>query len=420
MVLSVLVFVILLVPACISLETVQGRKLYNGFQMLRTIPQTEEDLKLLESLDGSVEAWTPVAGHGNTTIDLTIDPKYLGMVKSLLQCRGIQYSTTILDMQRAMDEENIESPSVPSFRGKCSTTGMTWTKYHSYNTISSYIDCLGNSYDGVRIHRIGHSSEGREIKVVEFGRGSKGVWIDGGIHAREWISPASVSYILRSLVEESHRFQDLLNTFTFYISPSINPDGYEYTRTSDRMWRKTRSRSSGSCVGVDPNRNWDYQWGGKGASHSPCSETYRGARAFSEPETRAVRDFILHSSRRNKWELYLTFHSYGQMILYPWGYDRKDHSIESELHRLGNVAARAMGRGYTVGSAAKVLYPASGGSDDWALGGAGIPYSYTIELPDTGTYGFLLPANNIYSVAEEALAATLAMVKDLQTRSSRG
>merc|ERR1719260_352097 len=108
------------------------------------------------------------------------------------------------------------------------------------------------------------------------------------------------------------------------------------------------------------------------------------------------------------------------MILYPWGYERVDHRDEYELERMGRIAASAMGRGYSVGSAAKVLYPAAGGSDDWAKGGAGIPYSYTIELPDTGTYGFLLPANNIYSVAEEALAATLAMVKDLQTRSSRG
>jgi len=107
------------------------------------------------------------------------------------------------------------------------------------------------------------------------------------------------------------------------------------------------------------------------------------------------------------------------MVLYPWGYDRVDHPGERELERLGRVAARALGRGYTVGSAAKVLYPAAGGSDDWALGGAGIPYSYTIELPDTGTHGFILPASYISQVAAEALAATVAMAKDLQGRAPR-
>ena len=76
--------------------------------------------------------------------------------------------------------------------------------------------------------------------------------------------------------------------------------------------------------------------------------------------------------------MYLTLHSYGQMFLFPWGYDRVDHTREYELDRMGRLGARAMGRGYTVGSAAKVLYPAAGGSDDWAFGGANIPYSYTI------------------------------------------
>ena len=142
-------------------------------------------------------------------------------------------------------------------------------------------------------------------------------------------------------------------------------------------------------------------------------ETYRGRTAFSEPETAAVRDFILQRSA--DIQLYLTFHSYGQMFLYPWGYDRLDHSQERELDRLGRVGARAMGRGYTVGSAAKVLYPAAGGSDDWAFGGAGIPYSYTIELPDTGSYGFILPASQIRTVGREAMSAVVAMLSDLRT-----
>jgi len=71
-----------------------------------------------------------------------------------------------------------------------------------------------------------------------------------------------------------------------------------------------------------------------------------------------------------------------------------------------------------VGSAAKVLYPAAGGSDDWAFGGAGIPYSYTIELPDTGSYGFILPASRIEGVGKETMNAVKAMLMDL--RSYRG
>jgi hypothetical protein len=77
-----------------------------------------------------------------------------------------------------------------------------------------------------------------------------------------------------------------------------------------------------------------------------------------------------------------------------------------------------MGRGYTIVSAAKVLYPAAGGSDDCAQGGAGIRYSYTIELPDTGIYGFIRQASQIIQDGREAFRVTLAMIMDLFT--SRG
>ena len=74
---------------------------------------------------------------------------------------------------------------------------------------------------------------------------------------------------------------------TFYFS-------YEYSHTKDRLWRKTRSNHKKfGCVGVDPNRNWGYHWGGQGASGDPCDETYYGPKAFSEPETRAIRNFIM-------------------------------------------------------------------------------------------------------------------------------
>jgi hypothetical protein len=88
----------------------------------------------------------------------------------------------------------------------------------------------------------------------------------------------------------------IINVFLFSFS-------YEYSHTTDRFWRKTRSRNavggntSPQCVGTDPNRNWGYHWGGVGASTDPCEETYRGKGRFSEPETRAVKNFL--SARAN-------------------------------------------------------------------------------------------------------------------------
>jgi len=306
-------------------------------------------------------------------------------------------------------------------------SGLNFKNYHPVTTFHKYLDCLGSRYgDMVNVFDIGRSTERRPLKVIKIGRPASdgrikpAVWIDGGIHAREWVSPATVLYFINQLVENpasaENRF--VVDQFDIYVLPSANPDGYEYSRRRDRMWRKTRSQTGSSCIGVDPNRNWGYQWGGKGASNNPCTETYRGKFAFSEPETRAIKDFILNTMKSQEIKMYLTVHSYGQYFLYPWGYEQLDAHDRRDLHNLGMIGARAIKainsrRRYKVGSAAKMLYPASGGSDDWAKGGAGIKYSYTVELPDTGSYGFLLPSSRIEKVGRETHAGFIAMLQQL-------
>lgn len=139
-----------------------------------------------------------------------------------------------------------------------------------------------------------------------------------------------------------------------------------------------------------------------GASSNQCAETYAGTSAFSEPETRALRDFLLSTS---DIKLYLTFHSYGQYLLYPWGYTSALPDDWQELQSLAedvNAAISAVdGTQYTIGSSTNVLYAAAGGSDDYAKGVAGIALSYTIELPGGGNYGFNPPTTSILPVVTE-------------------
>lgn len=308
----------------------------------------------------------------------------------------------------------------------CAPTNMNWLSYHNFATINSWLDCLAVSFPHkVEVREIGRSFEGRPLKVVRIGDGDSSkpaVFIDGGIHAREWVSPAAVTYLIHRMVETEGEYDSLLAKFNVFVLPMVNPDGYEYSRQHDRMWRKTRSRTGGrnlfgdECKGVDLNRNFGYHWGGYGASDNPCKETFRGSSAFSEPESRAIRDFLL--SRENKFVLYLTFHSYGQYILYPWGYDKLDTQDYRELQRVGDVTRNALRRlnhgvTYQVGSAAKMLYPASGGSDDWAKGGAGVKFSYTVELPDTGKHGFILPAHRIIDVGQQTTTVIKATMTEI-------
>lgn len=176
------------------------------------------------------------------------------------------------------------------------------------------------------------------FRISNGNAGNKAIWIDGGIHAREWISSASVTYIVNDLVEKWDSQPAHIKKVNWYVLPLHNPDGYEFTRTNNRMWRKNRSKGNGKCMGVDLNRNYGYKWGGKGTSNDPCQDIYRGPSAFSEPESSAVKSFIEKSNE--KFHAFLTFHSYGQWILYPWGYDKELTPDTKDLDRVAKEGAQ--------------------------------------------------------------------------------
>ena len=133
-----------------------------------------------------------------------------------------------------------------------------------------------------------------------------------GIHAREWIAPTTALYVIDNLInnrmniDNDPRFQT-----TYYIMPILNPDGYEYSRTSNRMWRKNRSvpPPGSNCYGIDLNRNYDVVGFGVGASTDPCSESYKGIKPNTEAEVRAASDVVMR--HKDNIRVSLSFHSYG-------------------------------------------------------------------------------------------------------------
>uniref|UniRef100_K7GCZ0 Peptidase M14 domain-containing protein n=2 Tax=Pelodiscus sinensis TaxID=13735 RepID=K7GCZ0_PELSI len=178
------------------------------------------------------------------------------------------------------------------------------------------------------------------------------------------------------------------------------------------MWRKTRSvRAGSSCIGVDPNRNWDAGFGGAGSSSNPCSETYRGPFAHSESEVKAIVDFV---KSHGNIKAFISIHSYTQLLLYPYGYTRTQAADHQELDQIAKAAVTALsslyGTSYRYGSIITAIYQASGGTIDWTYN-QGIKYSFTFELRDTGRYGFLLPANQIIPTAEETWLALMTIME---------
>uniref|UniRef100_A0A0N5A8I9 Peptidase_M14 domain-containing protein n=1 Tax=Syphacia muris TaxID=451379 RepID=A0A0N5A8I9_9BILA len=275
------------------------------------------------------------------------------------------------------------------------------------------------------VESIGRSYENREMLYIRIGyptgRAKKTMLVDAGIHARQWISSATALYFIEKLVVDT-KYINLLEAIDIVVISNMNPDGYEYSRRHDRLWKKTRSKSSKRCYGVDLNRNFPFKWGYSGSSDNACSSVYHGPEALSEVESRNLAQFL--DANNDSIKAYVSLHSYGQNIIYPWGYESNTCPSDiDDLRELGLAAAKVIqskfGSTYIVGSSADDLYPASGSSDDYAKS-LGIKYAYTIELQpgsqpmdNAGYYGFQLPQKFILSAAEEASVALLVIAEKI-------
>ncbi|KAK7880913.1 hypothetical protein WMY93_032446 [Mugilogobius chulae] len=303
----------------------------------------------------------------------------------------------IENLQAMLDEEQREMESSARLGEAKSTDSFDYASYHPIDELYSFQDMLvAENPNLVSKIVIGQSYEGRPLNVLKFSTGGTNrpaIWIDTGIHSREWVTQASGAWFAKKIVSDYGLCPILtavLDRMDILLEIVTNPDGYAYTHSSNRMWRKTRKPNPGSsCVGVDPNRNWDAGFGGPGASSSPCSETYRGPSAHSESEVKSI---------------FISIHAYSQMLMYPYGYTRTPVKDQAELHALAEKAVASLtsvyGTRYKYGSIINVIYQASGGTIDWTYN-QGIKYSYTFELRDTGLYGFILPAKQIIPTAEE-------------------
>jgi carboxypeptidase A1 len=384
-----------------------GRVDYSGYQVLRVQVTSEQQADTLTRLEEEnlFDFWTEV--RLGKHVDIMAAPHTVLSLETWLGEAGLVFSVMIPDVSPLLE---LERRSVGNTTAQLSHS-MDWTSYHPLDEMYGWFDYLETTHDFIETESIGQSYEGQEMIVLKVCRGGCGnkpaMWIDSGIHAREWISPATGTWMLHELVENDAAHPDLTEKLDWYFLPSHNPDGYRKSRNDDRMWRKTTTHYSGdSCQGTDANRNWDFHWSETGASGDSCSQTYYGPEPFSEVETRNVRDFV--SAHKDQIKFYQTLHSYSQLILMPWGYTTSHAPGYDAMFDLGNRGNDALfavhGKFYEVGCIPCVLYTAAGTSLDWALGVAGIPYVYSIELRDTGSYGFLLPPEQIIPTAEETWA----------------
>ncbi|KZC12084.1 PREDICTED: zinc carboxypeptidase-like [Dufourea novaeangliae] len=404
----------LILLALVALATANQVK-YDNYKVFRVTPQTEEQFQVLDSLEQMSDSYTfwKEPSAVSSSADVMVAPHKIPEFIELMDKFGILHETYVEDVQTLIDSER---PPVQPL------VGFDLNNYHRVNDIYAYLDSLAKAYpDKVQVVVGGKSYEGRQIKGVKvtFGQNKPGVFLETGIHAREWIGPATMLYILNELLTSKQPdVRALAENHEWYIFPVFNPDGYEYTHTTNRLWRKTRKPYGAICRGSDPNRNWGYKWMSGGASNQPCSDTYGGSAAFSDVETKSMSEYI--TSISNKFYAYISFHSYSQLLMFPYGHTRQHLDNYSESLAIGQKTIQALekryGTKYKTGNVAETIYIASGSSVDWVKGTFQKPVTFTYELRDTGRHGFVLPADQIKPTALETLDSLVAMFKESKAR----
>ncbi|XP_029458749.1 carboxypeptidase B2 [Rhinatrema bivittatum] len=388
-----------------------GLPLQSG-QVLSVFPRSEEEVEVLKNLTTMFEVilWQPdTAEHivKRKEVHFYINASDEAHVKTMLNQTSIRYNILVSDVQALIEKQTLNETTGPR------SSGSYYEEYHPLEEIYSWMEQMTARHPNLLQQIfIGSSAEKRPLHVLKLSGKEKraigAIWIDCGIHAREWIAPAFCQWFIghaTEFYEKDKQIMKILKYLDFYVLPVMNVDGYEYTWTTNRMWRKNRSKHSDNmCIGTDLNRNFDAGWCGPGASSNSCHDTYCGPFPESEPEVKAVTNFIRENIDHIKG--YITMHSYSQMVLFPYSYTTEKSKDHKELLQVANKVSDAIKatshNKYMYGSGAETIYLAPGGSDDWAYD-LGIKYSFTIELRDRGTYGFLLPQNLIKPTCSEAI-----------------
>ncbi len=351
----------------------------------------------------------------------------------ILRSSGLRYEVLVENLAAAIRQRPQLSPSQRKalereMQKKYNITGFEFGSlngYYTFNEVVAELDSMRLMYPNLVSEKqsIGQSFEGRDIWMVRISdnpdvdEGEPEILYTALHHAREPQSMATVMYFMYYLLEAyndpAHPDHDwvvfLVNNRELYFVPVVNPDGYVYVEQVDLYWRKNRRNNGNGTYGVDLNRNYGYQWGfdNVGSSPDPGSQTYRGTAPFSEPETQVMRDFC----NAHNFQLALNYHSYSDLLIYPWGYINQ-LTPDADIF-LALAIDMTQFNGYTYGNAPSLLYPVNGEANDWMYGEQTTKDKIFGMTPEvgSGSDGFWPPLNRIFPLAQENVYPNLVLAQ---------
>ncbi|KZL84080.1 zinc carboxypeptidase, partial [Colletotrichum incanum] len=406
--------------ASVAVESAK-RVSYDGTKVFRVSVGDEVDRinGVVNKLQLSTWKGAPRAG---AFADIVVPPTEVSAFEA--EIAGMNVTTMHEDLGAAIaDESSFSVYAVGS-------ANATWfNSYHAYADHLKFLNDLVASYpNNAEIVTSGKSLQGNTITGIHIYGTSKGtkpaVVLHSTVHAREWISTMANEYIAWNLLSKyssNTEIKGFVDKYDYYIFPVVNPDGFIYTQTTNRLWRKNRQSTAGSsCIGHDINRNWPFQWSVTGgASTDPCAEDFKGVSQGDAPETAALSAWLAKTKSAQGLKLFIDFHAYSQLFMTPYGYSCSAVSAKNtELQSLAKGAIAAIkavyGTSYKYGPICSTIYKATGSSVDYVNDVVKADYTFTQELRDTGNYGFVLPANQIVPTSEETYAGVRYLLQNMK------
>eukprot|EP01111_Echinosteliopsis_oligospora_P014984 TRINITY_DN5784_c0_g1_i2.p1 TRINITY_DN5784_c0_g1~~TRINITY_DN5784_c0_g1_i2.p1 ORF type:complete len:403 (-),score=89.33 TRINITY_DN5784_c0_g1_i2:63-1271(-) len=344
---------------------------YEGWQVVRVNLEHEKHVQLLSNWE--LDVWSRDSVLGVGLKDIRVNKTHVDNLKAM----EMEYEVIIEDVESLVSSERASL----AHRNEAADW---FAAFHTYSEIVTQLKSYASSYPSLVTYNasIGKTIQGNSIPSVVLsgsGNNKKKIFWSCQQHAREWIASHTCMYMIDQLVTKyatDSSIKALLDKSIIHIVPLSNPDGYLYSWSSSRLWRKNRRANNGGTYGVDLNRNWNDHWGGEGSSGTPSSDTYRGTKAFSEPETVAISSYVLLNG---PFSAGIDWHSYSQLILRPYGWSESTPYNEKEAKHVGDTMADKI---YSVHKkqydsiASWELYPTTGSAQDWYFSEASIPLRF--------------------------------------------